>query len=68
MRRSLLTGLTVVVVMMLLILGSSVSWAQEKGPIKIGYIVPVTGAFAENGKDMQNGAIHYLEEVGYQVA
>jgi branched-chain amino acid transport system substrate-binding protein len=67
-RRSLLTGFVVVTVAVLAVLSVSVSWAQEKGPIKIGYIVPITGAFAENGKDMQNGAIHYLEEIGYQVA
>lgn len=52
----------------LIIFNPSASQAQSKGPIKIGYIAPLTGAFAENGKDMTNGTILYLEEIGYQVA
>lgn len=40
--------------------------AQEKGPIKIGYIIPVTGAFAEVGRDMTNGTAMFLEEIGYR--
>lgn len=49
----------------LIIFNPSASQAQSKGPIKIGYIAPLTGAFAENGKDMTNGTIHpYIEEKG----
>jgi branched-chain amino acid transport system substrate-binding protein len=46
----------------------SASWAQGKGPIKIGYITPLSGGMAANGKDMLAGAELYLEEIGYQVA
>jgi branched-chain amino acid transport system substrate-binding protein len=46
----------------------SPSWAQGKGPIKIGYITPTSGGFAANGKDMLAGAELYLEEIGYQAA
>jgi len=42
--------------------------AQEKGPIKIGFLAPITGAFAQVGKDMVDGAQLYLEEVGYKMA
>jgi len=52
----------------LLCMTASSSWAQKKGPIKIGFIVPVTGAFAQNGKDMVNALEQYLEEIGYQAA
>lgn len=44
------------------------SWAQSKGPIKIGFITPLSGGMAANGKDMLAGFELYLEEIGYQVA
>ena len=46
----------------------SPSWAQAKGPIKIGFISPLSGGMAANGKDMLGGIELYLEEIGYQVA
>ena len=42
-------------------------WAQ-KGPIKIGYMAPVTGGAAQVGRDMVNGFMMYLEENGNQIA
>lgn len=42
--------------------------AQGRGAIKIGFIAPLSGAFAATGKDMLNGAQLYLEEIGYQAA
>jgi len=44
------------------------SWGQAKGPIKIGYISPLSGMMAANGKDMLAGIQLYLEEIGYQAA
>jgi branched-chain amino acid transport system substrate-binding protein len=44
------------------------SWAQAKGPIKIGFITPLSGGMAANGKDMLAGIQLYLEEIGYQAA
>ncbi len=40
----------------------------QKGPIKIGFLVPQTGPLAANGKDMINGMQLYLEEQGYRLA
>jgi branched-chain amino acid transport system substrate-binding protein len=45
-----------------------ISWGQAKGPIKIGYISPLSGGMAANGKDMLGGIQLYLEEIGYQAA
>jgi branched-chain amino acid transport system substrate-binding protein len=42
------------------------AWAQ-KGPIKIGFLVPVTGSGAAVGKDMVNGFQMYLDEIGGQM-
>src|SRR5207253_1555894 len=43
------------------------SWAQ-KGPIKIGLLVPQTGPLAANGKDMINGFELFFEEHKYRLA
>ena len=43
------------------------SWAQ-KGPIKIGMLVPQTGPLAANGKDMINGFELFFEEHKYRLA
>jgi branched-chain amino acid transport system substrate-binding protein len=43
------------------------AWAQ-KGPIKVGFLAPVTGGGAAVGKDMLNGFQMYLDEIGSQMA
>jgi branched-chain amino acid transport system substrate-binding protein len=43
------------------------SWAQ-KGPIKIGMLVPQTGPLAANGKDMINGFELFFEEQRYKLS
>lgn len=52
----------------LTLFGASLSQVQAKGPIKIGFIAPLSGGMAANGKDMLTGMELYLEEIGYQVA
>jgi len=51
--RRLLVVLVVAVVVAGAVAGAP-SWAQ-KGPIKVGLLVPQTGPLAANGKDMING-------------
>ncbi|MBW1774067.1 MAG: ABC transporter substrate-binding protein, partial [Deltaproteobacteria bacterium] len=45
---------------------SSGAFAAGKGPIKIGWLAPMTGPWAEVGKDMTNGFLMAMEEVGYK--
>ena len=40
----------------------------QKGPIKIGLLLPETGPLAANGKDMANGIQLFLEEQGGKLA
>ncbi len=40
----------------------------QAGPIKIGFLAPLTGPFAQIGKDMVNGSELFLEEIGRQIA
>lgn len=36
------------------------------GPIRIGFIVPLSGPYAQNGRDILNGFLLCLEEAGYR--
>ena len=40
----------------------------QKGPIKIGMLVPQSGPLAANGKDMINGFELFFEEQHYKLA
>ncbi|MBM4276358.1 MAG: ABC transporter substrate-binding protein [Deltaproteobacteria bacterium] len=57
-----------VAIVSLIFFNTSTVWAQAKGPIKIGFIAPLSGAFAATGKDMLSGIQLYLEEIGYTAA
>jgi len=46
----------------------SVAGTAERGPVKIGYFVPLTGSFSQVGKDMVDGFMLFWGEVGNQVA
>ncbi len=50
-----------------MVAGPGSAWAQ-KGPIKIGFLAPMTGGFAAVGRDMVNGLTMYLNEIGNQIA
>jgi branched-chain amino acid transport system substrate-binding protein len=68
MRKAYVAAILVTIVAAAFFLDTSPSWAQKKGPIKIGFIAPVSGPFAQVGKDMLDGIKLYLEEIGYQAA
>jgi ABC-type branched-subunit amino acid transport system substrate-binding protein len=40
----------------------------QKGPLKVGLLLPVTGVQAANGKDMVNGFQLFLDEQGGKLA
>jgi branched-chain amino acid transport system substrate-binding protein len=39
----------------------------QSGPVKIGFLAPLTGPFAQIGRDLVNGTELYLDEIGRQV-
>ena len=47
---------------------NGVALGVEKGPIKIGFIAPVTGNWAQLGLDMIDAFKLYLSEINYSVA
>jgi branched-chain amino acid transport system substrate-binding protein len=62
-------GLGIVVLASLVTAGyNGVVLAAEKGPIKIGFIAPVTGNWAQLGLDMIEAFKLYLSEINYTVA
>ena len=68
MKKGLWTVLGVVVAVSFIMVSPPTLLAQGKGPIKIGFISPLSGGMAANGKDMLTGIELYLEEIGYQAA
>jgi branched-chain amino acid transport system substrate-binding protein len=66
-----MSGKQIIAIPGLLVLALAVdvspAWSQ-KGPIRIGFLAPVTGGGAAVGKDMTNGFSMYLDEIGHQIA
>jgi branched-chain amino acid transport system substrate-binding protein len=67
MKKRYLTALLAAAVC-LFVFSTLTAWSAEKGPIKIGFIAPLSGAFAAQGKDMLAALEQYLEEIKYQAA
>ena len=67
MRKPVVLVVLALVALALLLAGETVSWAQ-KGPIKVGLLVPQTGPLVANGKDMINGLELFFEQVNYRLA
>src|SRR5712691_4026235 len=58
----------VVVVFALLAVGVVVGQKSIEGPIKVGFIAPLSGPNAQNGRDILNGFLLYLDEIGSRAA
>ena len=65
--RSFRSGL-VLLVAAAVVLAASGALFSQRGPIKIGLLVPLTGPLSANGKEMANGITLYLEEQNHQLA
>ena len=59
---------TVVVLLLATAFLLAASDAEAQGPIRIGFISPLTGAIAAAGKDMYSGCELYWQESGWQMA
>src|SRR5712664_396397 len=57
----------IAIVSLALLLGSAGD-AAAQGPVRIGFISPLSGAIAQAGKDMYSGCELYWEETGWQRA
>jgi branched-chain amino acid transport system substrate-binding protein len=48
--------------------GEAAAQAAAQGPVKIGFLAPLSGAIAQAGKDMYSGCELFWEEAGWQIA
>jgi len=67
MKKNIFTAVLAVIAGIFLCVPSP-AWSQAKGPIKIGFLAPLSGGFAAQGKDMLAALQQYLEEINYQAA
>jgi branched-chain amino acid transport system substrate-binding protein len=65
--RSFRSGLVLLAAVALVLAATGAVFSQ-RGPIKIGLLVPLTGPLSANGKEMANGITLYLEEQNHQLA
>ena len=61
-------GFIIVIALVLSALFGILPAEAQKGPIKVGLLLPVTGVQAANGKDMVNGFQLFLDEQGGKLA
>ena len=60
--------LIAIVALALVALLGATGKASAQGPVRIGFISPLSGAIAQAGKDMYSGCELYWEETGWQLA
>jgi branched-chain amino acid transport system substrate-binding protein len=46
--------------------GQGTSRPPQKDPIKVGFLAPLSGPYVQNGRDILNGFLLALDEMGYQ--
>jgi len=56
----------VLVVLAIVAAAALVRGQTSADPIKIGFIVPLSGPLAQSGRDILNGFVLFLEEIGYR--
>src|SRR5437899_382680 len=65
-RRTRMARLMAVTIAAITMLAAGEAFAQ--GPVKIGFLAPLSGAIAQAGKDMYSGCELFWEESGWQLA
>lgn len=55
-----------VVVFVVLAGAQAVSQTSARAPIKVGFLAPLSGPYVQNGRDILNGFLLALDEMGYQ--
>jgi branched-chain amino acid transport system substrate-binding protein len=58
------------IVLVLIVAAIAMATAQTPStePIKVGFMVPLSGQYVQNGRDILNGFLLYLDEIGYKAA
>src|SRR5207237_4388811 len=59
---------SVVICALALVVTQASAQRAPSGPIKIGFLTPLSGPYVQNGRDILNGFLLYLDEIGYKIA
>jgi branched-chain amino acid transport system substrate-binding protein len=61
---------TIVALALLAVMGTPAArqGAPPDDPIRIGFMAPLSGAYAQNGRDILNGFLLFLDEIGYRAS
>ena len=51
-----------------LLAGQTAPRPPANDPIRVGFVGPLSGAYAQNGRDIQNGMLLYFEQIEFQAA
>jgi branched-chain amino acid transport system substrate-binding protein len=63
-----IVALASVLVVAGLLAAQAPSQGPSDRPIRIGFVGPLSGAYAQNGRDILNGMLLYLDQIGSQAA
>jgi len=66
--RKLFVLMVVIVAAAAVAVSGRTAMGGQTGPIKIGFLTPLTGPLSANGKDMLNGMQQFLEEQNHKLA
>jgi len=66
--RALIPAVSLAALLALGLAGDASAQAPAQGPVKIGFLAPLSGAIAQAGKDMYSGCELFWEESGWQLA
>jgi branched-chain amino acid transport system substrate-binding protein len=53
----------IALVLVVLVALTAGAWSAD-GPIRVGFLAPLSGPYAQNGRDILNGFLLYLDEIG----
>src|SRR5580704_1841569 len=60
-------AIALVLAVVWLLVGTGIDPAAAQGPIKLGFLSPLSGAIAQAGKDMYSGCELYWQESGWRI-
>jgi branched-chain amino acid transport system substrate-binding protein len=58
----------VLVILAVALVSGQTATRTVEGAIRIGFMAPLSGPYVQNGRDILNGFLMYLDEIGYRAA
>src|SRR4051812_47568282 len=67
-RLGIILGIVSVIGVVGLLAAQTLAPTPSQPPIRVGFVAPLSGAYAPNGRDILNGLRLYLEQIGSKAA